>query len=94
MNVKILGGFLTMGLLAVGCGGTTQEPAGVHGPAVELTSQEQALAGECKPGYTAYNVWDCEPMCTGYGNALNRYCTNGSDEYKLTTVRRVCGACY
>jgi hypothetical protein len=33
-------------------------------------------------------------MCTGYGNALNRYCDNGTDEYFAGSVRKVCGACY
>jgi hypothetical protein len=97
MRVKILGGLLAMGLLSVGCGGAVSDlNAGVEaqGTGTELTSQEQGLAPTCAPGYTAYDIWDCERMCTGYGNALNRYCSNGTDEYLAGNIRKVCGACY
>lgn len=93
MRVKILGGLLVMGLLSVGCGGAVTD-VNAAAPSTELTSQEQGLVPTCAPGYTAYDIWDCERMCTGYGNALNRYCSNGTDEYFAGNVRKVCGACY
>ncbi|WNG18479.1 hypothetical protein [Cystobacter fuscus] len=95
MRVKILGGLLAMGLLSAGCGGSVADvSADAAARSTELTSQEQALAPTCAPGYTAYDVWDCERMCTGYGNALNRYCYNGTDEYFAGNVLKSCGACY
>ncbi|WP_095992335.1 hypothetical protein [Cystobacter fuscus] len=93
MRVKILGGLLAMGLLSVGCGGVV-ENADAAARSTELTSQEQGLAPSCAPGYTAYDIWDCERMCTGYGNALNRYCSNGTDEYFAGNILKSCGDCY
>ncbi|HYH94606.1 hypothetical protein [Hyalangium sp.] len=85
----IIGGLLlAAGLLSAGCGGTGQEPEQDNGQI------EQEVAS-CAAGYTAYSIWECEPVCgANYGNALHRYCTNGTDTYDAGIVRITCGACY
>ncbi|SEM42698.1 hypothetical protein SAMN05444354_116154 [Stigmatella aurantiaca] len=94
MRAKMIGGLLMLGLLSAGCGGAATEPA-VDAEALE--GQEQTLAAPaCAAGYTEYLIWDCERTCPRSGNAnvLNRYCTNGTDEYLAGAVSRSCGACY
>jgi hypothetical protein len=94
MRAKGIGGLLMLGLLWAGCGGAGVAP---EGDVEALQSQEQTLAAPaCAPGYTEALIWDCERTCPRNGNAnvLNRYCTNGTDEYLAGAVSRSCGACY
>jgi hypothetical protein len=88
----IIGGLLlAAGLLSAGCGGIE---ANGQEPDQDSGQIEQEVAS-CAPGYTAYSIWECERVCgANYGNALHRYCTNGTDEYDAGIVRVACGACY